>query len=874
MRKRILSLLTALVLCLGLLPVTAGAADISSTGLEIDVESLTTEPVVYQAGGGTITVSLSADGTTLSAALDSVTIDTTENVGISFGSFAATNVTAVRLTLSGTNQITAAKEALCFGQGKFHQGTEITISGGGTLSICSGVRGIVTGNGGYDDKNTLIFQSGSVDISGGGMGLFLNSCDALIQGTASVTIQNASSSGVSFYWNDNNWQPTCGLTVREQGSLKITGTSIGVHALCQGGTDGASSPQSYGGYIRVEGSGSLQVEASQAGLYANQMGVSGGEVQVSLLGGSALAGILAAGSDLRDGEPAVNLTGGTVSVHTSGQGGVWAKSSDVHIGGSASVVVTAQERTQPVHTSDTAEQIIEGAGSLTALLGGDDSELGPDGKIILGENGTVTVTNTTADAETVTTITAPASGGTVSVDQSKHILLPGGSTIQKENGEELTVPDEGGELDPASGNLAKKKYTVIFAANGGSAVGSQEVEEGGRASKPADPTKEGFDFGGWYTDEGCTTAYDFTAAVTEDITLYAKWTPKPVTPPTPPAPPSAGPSLPSGGGSSDRDDDDDDDDDVPPSQAAKVSVKNPDGSTTITDRKTGTVTTVTRAPDGTEVTVTADSGGRVISAEASVPKGTAVLPAGPGLGTEMKITVKGGGKSQVTIPLGKAGPGVVAVLAGPGGGERVDRKSAVTAEGVVLTVRGSAVVRLEDRGRSFPDVPGGWKAEAAAFVSARGILNGGTDGRFRPDAPMTRAMLAAALYNLEGNPAPEGSGGFSDVPSDAWCADAVAWAAIQGVVGGYDGGVFRPNAPITREQLAVMLWRYAGSPAPGPGAALNFSDADAVGDYARQALLWAVEKGILSGYGDGRLDPKGAATRVQAARMVQNFMSM
>ena len=100
---------------------------------------------------------------------------------------------------------------------------------------------------------------------------------------------------------------------------------------------------------------------------------------------------------------------------------------------------------------------------------------------------------------------------------------------------------------------------------------------------------------------------------------------------------------------------------------------------------------------------------------------------------------------------------------------------------------------------------------------------------------------------------------------------AVRWATSQGIVGGYGNGTFGPNDPITREQLAVMLWRYSGSPA-ATNKELHFNDTDEISGFALEAMRWAVENGILNGYGDGRLGPRGQATRAQAAQMLKNFI--
>lgn len=102
-------------------------------------------------------------------------------------------------------------------------------------------------------------------------------------------------------------------------------------------------------------------------------------------------------------------------------------------------------------------------------------------------------------------------------------------------------------------------------------------------------------------------------------------------------------------------------------------------------------------------------------------------------------------------------------------------------------------------------------------------------------------------------------------------SEAVAWAAEQGIVSGYGNGLFGPNDNITREQLAVMLWRYAGEPV-ATDKELHFTDEGEASGYALDALRWATENGIINGYGDGRLGPRGLATRTQAAQMLMNFL--
>jgi hypothetical protein len=131
-------------------------------------------------------------------------------------------------------------------------------------------------------------------------------------------------------------------------------------------------------------------------------------------------------------------------------------------------------------------------------------------------------------------------------------------------------------------------------------------------------------------------------------------------------------------------------------------------------------------------------------------------------------------------------------------------------------------------------------------------------------------MLAQVLYNLENGQKTTGMAGFSDVAADAWYADAVIWASEKKIVSGYGNGKFGAGDSITREQLAVILYRYSGS--SDVSATLeSFTDAGNASTYAVDALSWAVQNGIMSGKGNGILDPKGTASRAEVATMLMNY---
>ena len=219
-------------------------------------------------------------------------------------------------------------------------------------------------------------------------------------------------------------------------------------------------------------------------------------------------------------------------------------------------------------------------------------------------------------------------------------------------------------------------------------------------------------------------------------------------------------------------------------------------------------------------------------------------------------------------------PGTVVVLVNEDGTEEIIKTSTVTEDGVVVTLDQDATVKVIDNSKTFADVHsmGHWAEKAIDFVVARGIYSGTSATTFHPDNAMTRGMLAVVLHNLENNPAHDiCDDTFQDVAADSWYEDAIHWAADSGIVSGYGNGCYGPNDSITREQLAVMLWRYAGSP-DSDHSLEHFKDVHLIASYAETALAWANENGIINGKGDGILDPKGNATRAQVAQMLMNYL--
>ena len=168
-----------------------------------------------------------------------------------------------------------------------------------------------------------------------------------------------------------------------------------------------------------------------------------------------------------------------------------------------------------------------------------------------------------------------------------------------------------------------------------------------------------------------------------------------------------------------------------------------------------------------------------------------------------------------------------------------------------------------------------WYHDGVHWALEQGLMTGTGETTFAPGGTATRAMVVAMLWRLEGKPAAGKTASFTDVSADAWYAGAVNWAAEAGAVNGTSAATFSPNAPITREQLATILYRYAqarGQGFTGEWAfLLDAPDADKIADYANEAMHWMVMNGVITGMGDGTLAPRDNATRAQIAAMFQRF---
>ena len=248
------------------------------------------------------------------------------------------------------------------------------------------------------------------------------------------------------------------------------------------------------------------------------------------------------------------------------------------------------------------------------------------------------------------------------------------------------------------------------------------------------------------------------------------------------------------------------------------------------------------------------------------------------------VSAFGGGMVTVTLPyaLQKGEQGAALQMAWVDAAGAVQyvadsgydgNAKAVTGRTGHFTVFGVA----EKPAPEFTDIGGHWAENDILFAAGRGLLEGTGDKQFSPDGTATRTQLAAILWRMEGSPAPGADSAFTDTVPGAWYADAVAWCAEHGLMGGYGSGLFGPEDPITREQLAALLYRYTQFKGLDVSVGedtniLSYTDAFDVSEWAIPTLQWACGAGVIDGKDGGRLAPLDTATRAEVAATLHRFM--
>ena len=197
--------------------------------------------------------------------------------------------------------------------------------------------------------------------------------------------------------------------------------------------------------------------------------------------------------------------------------------------------------------------------------------------------------------------------------------------------------------------------------------------------------------------------------------------------------------------------------------------------------------------------------------------------------------------------------------------------SLVLALVLALSLSVSVFAAVEDTGFSDVDAAA-WYAEAVMYCREHGLMTGIGNNQFAPESSLTRAQMATVLYRIEGTPALTGTDAFTDTADGEWYSDAVLWVSQEEIMGGYGGGLFGPNDPVTCEQMTTILYRYAGEPAVE--GTTGYQDVSAISTFAVPAVTWAEANSIVAPISGADFAPKDNATRAQVAAALMNYDRM
>ena len=794
----------------------------------------------------------------------------------------------ITLKLSGNNTVTGPgggdTEVSC----GVYAGSDLTISGDGTLNVSGGE---VSANDAYSYG---IFTPCDITISGGTV--------TAEGGIASTTgADYAESFGIFAY----NITISGGTVNADGGTASATGNesyacSYGIYArdvivsdgevTATGGTASADNTgghaESYGIYAydltvsdgevtATGGTASADSEASSRGIYVDmEATISGGIVnadggEVTFTGSEGYAescGIYV--HDLTVSGGSVNATGGTASATTGPNGKAYSGGIDAYYN-------------------------ITISGGTVNADGGTASAAGTDGEVYSSGIDALRITVAPAEREQITV--------TVGADESSAAEIKG-SPFQEET--EITGLASAAGVAYFKSAAEPARYSVTLHPNGGTIADGKDVTSylcGTGASLPGagDVTRSGYRFAGWYADEALTDGpyTQISAADAGDMAFYARWVRR-----------SSG----GGGGSSSRP--------TGPSTGHSdgwTDLREEIGSAEDGDTVTIDMNGETEVPAeifeeiaGKDITVELDMGGGVTWTVdgRDVPEDVSLsdLDLGvdmdtSGISVDVINTVTGeygavqvsldhdgafGFALTLTAPLGRENAGYWANLYHYDEGEEAltfETSARIAADGSAalrMTHASQYAIVIDEKSHALPFEDVGtdaWYSDAVAYVYRNGLMSGTSGSTFSPDAAITRAQLVTILWRMAGSPQVNGLMDFDDVSQDAYYAEAVRWAASEGIAGGYGNGLFGSDDPITREQMAAILYRFAQHMGYDVSIGedtniLSYTDALDVSGYAVAALQWACGAGIIRGTGDGStLTPQGGATRAQAAVILTRF---
>ena len=293
-------------------------------------------------------------------------------------------------------------------------------------------------------------------------------------------------------------------------------------------------------------------------------------------------------------------------------------------------------------------------------------------------------------------------------------------------------------------------------------------------------------------------------------------------------------------------------------------ITNPDGSTTTTiTKEDGSSSTTTVGTDGkveSDVTLSEDAINNADGAAVALPIPEVPVTTDKAMAPTVTVNLPSKNATKVEVPVKDVTPGTVAILVHADGTEEVIKDTITSDGGITVALTDGATIKVVDNSKTFGDVSSDhWGASAIDFATSRELFAGTAENEFSPEGQMTRAMIWSVLARYEGADIKGASG-------NDWYAGPQQWAIENGIS---DGTM--ANSSMTREQLAAMLYRYSGSPAVSGGVG-DYNDAATISSWASDAMVWAVQQGLIAGMDDGTLNPQGTATRTQVAAILQRFI--
>ena len=277
------------------------------------------------------------------------------------------------------------------------------------------------------------------------------------------------------------------------------------------------------------------------------------------------------------------------------------------------------------------------------------------------------------------------------------------------------------------------------------------------------------------------------------------------------------------------------------------------------------------------ITFTMPQAGNVTALASFAPVSSSGGSSGSGgsdIGSE-SVSAKAGEIVRVKLPAGKSEEQYLPCYTDDSGTLALVPISALIDGYVTFLAPQSGTYRFISNPVAFSDTANHWAAESIAFCAMRELFKGVGDGRFAPDAPMTRAMFATVLYRIAGMPAVSGTNSFYDVAAGQWYTNAILWGQSTGIINGYGNGFFGTNDLVTREQMCVMLSRYlqwAGYELQATAAAKQFSDNAQIADWAAESVRFCQIHGLINGRPNGLFAPKANATRAENSAVLRRVI--